>query len=131
MLRRNNKTHTVAPRYLCIAAWMAWRPGLKEADIMSKSRALLMAVSLMAAPLGVAMAQGTASSSPGTTDGRSAATMNGKSADSAAAANPNVPGATGQTVVPGSKSSIAGAAGVHPDPKSATTSAGGTGGGSK
>ncbi len=146
MLHRENKTETACPRSFSVAAWMASRPSLKEADIMSKSHALLMAFTLMAVPLGVALAQGTTTggtttggtttgtpgmtTSSGTMDSHSAAKMTGKSSDSAAA-NPNMPGATGKTVVPGSNSSIAGADGVHPDPKAAATSAGGSGGGSK
>ena len=105
---------------------------------MSKSWALLMAGVLTAAPFGVVLAQGT--SAPSTLESRSAANMSGtdntsrdkaKPGDMSAATNPNVPGATGKTIVPGSNSSIAGSSGVHPDPNAATTGAGGSGGGSK
>ena len=48
---------------------------------------------------------------------------------SAAARDPNVPGATGQVVVIGSSSSMAGAERVHPDWGSAAVSGFGVGGG--
>jgi hypothetical protein len=94
-----------------------------------KSRPLLLAAALRAAPLGVAMAQGT---SPGMTTG-----SNGTSGDtqtpptpypSAAATNPNVPGATGQTVVKGSSSSMADSNRIAPNPNAASTTAAGGGG---
>jgi hypothetical protein len=99
-----------------------------------KPRSLLLAAALMAAPLGVAMAQGT---TPGVTTGANATSANGTSGDmqtapkpppSAAATNPNMPGATGQTVVKGSGSSMADSNRIAPNPNSAATSAGGGGG---
>jgi hypothetical protein len=41
--------------------------------------------------------------------------------------NPNVPGATGQTVVKGSGSSMAGSDRINPNPNSAATTVGGGG----
>jgi hypothetical protein len=63
-----------------------------------QTRALLMAVALLATSC-------------------SAATLQ---EGSAAARNPNVPGATGQAVVIGSSSSMAGSGRVHPDWSSAS-----------
>jgi hypothetical protein len=48
---------------------------------------------------------------------------------SSAATDPHVPGATGQTVVPGSGSSMAGSHRVAPNPNSASTTGNAGGGG--
>jgi hypothetical protein len=97
--------------------------------MICKSRSFLLAAVLVVAPLGVAMAQGT---SPGVSTG-----ANGVSGDSrttpmphpsTAATNPNVPGATGQTVVKGSGSSMADSNRIAPNPNSAATTATGGGG---
>jgi hypothetical protein len=98
--------------------------------MFSKSRSLLLAVTLMAAPLSVALAQGTspnsASSASGTMSSPSTTTTT-QPYGSSAATNPNVPGATGNTVVKGSSSSMAGSNRVDPNPASNTTNP--TGGG--
>jgi hypothetical protein len=69
--------------------------------MLSKTRALLMVVALSVASCTAASLQ----------------------EDSAAAKNPNVPGATGQAVVIGSHSSMAGSGRVHPDWASASLDA--------
>jgi hypothetical protein len=97
-----------------------------------KSRLLLSAAALMAIPMGVAMAQqGTTGGSPAYSgnDSPRAAPNSPRMDNSSAAKDPNVPGATGQTVVPGSGSSMAGSHRVDPNPNSAATTAGGGGGG--
>jgi len=93
------------------------------------SRSLLLAATLMAVPVAAAMAQSnnpagnmgsnnSATASPGTADSKSAAGMNtGDTGPNRTAAgnyagsamNSTTPGATGQTVVPGSTSSQANA----------------------
>ena len=90
------------------------------------SRSLLLAATLMAAPVAVAMAQ---TSAPSANMPSSSSTTTTKPSPSAT--NPNVPGATGQTVVPGSNSSMADSNRVQPNPNNATTSSGSSGGGSK
>jgi hypothetical protein len=74
------------------------------------------------------MAQGT---TPGVNTGSSGTSADSltapKTPPSAAAMNPNVPGATGQTVVKGSGSSMAGSDRINPNPNSAATTVGGGG----
>jgi hypothetical protein len=95
-----------------------------------KSRSLLLAAALMAAPLGVAMAQGTSPAMSTGSNGTSGDTQTApKPYPSAAATNPNVPGATGQTVVKGSGSSMADSNRIAPNPNAASTTAAGGGGG--
>jgi hypothetical protein len=106
--------------------------------MITKARSLLLAATLMAAPI-AAMAQPTpalnnpsasgtnttAQPSYGTSVNPNSPNMN----SSSAATDPNVPGATGQTVVKGSTSSMAGSGRVHPDPNAAATSVTGGDGG--
>lgn len=96
-----------------------------------KPRSLLLAAALMAAPLSVAMAQAT----PGVSTGANGVAADSQTAPkpppSAAATNPNVPGATGQTVVKGSGSSMADSNRIAPNPNSNATSAGSSGGGNR
>jgi hypothetical protein len=103
----------------------------------TKARSLLLAATLMAAPI-AAMAQPTpavnnpaasgtnttAQPSYGTSTNPNSPNMNSTSA----ATDPAVPGATGQTVVKGSTSSMAGSNRVNPDPNAASTSVSGGGG---
>lgn len=94
--------------------------------MISKSWSLLLAGALIAAPIGAAMAQqGTSSATSGYNSSPRAAPNNPQMDTSSPATNPHVPGATGQTVVPGSGSSMAGSHRVVPNPNSASTSAGG------
>lgn len=97
--------------------------------MISKSRSLFLAATMLAVPMGVAMAQGT---TPGVTTGANGTSGDSQTAPapypSAAATNPNVPGATGQTVVKGSGSSMAASNRVEPNPNSASTTATGGGG---
>ncbi|WP_158927390.1 hypothetical protein [Acidisphaera sp. S103] len=97
--------------------------------MISKSRSLLLAATLIAAPMGFAMAQGT---TPGVNTGANGVSGDSQTAPtpppSAAATNPYVPGATGQTVVQGSGSSMAGSDRVVPNPNAAATSVTGGGG---
>jgi hypothetical protein len=96
--------------------------------MISKSRFLLLAATLMAAPMGVAMAQSATSGSPSYNAPR--AMPNSPQMDSSSAAtDPHQPGATGQTVVPGSSSSMAASHRVDPNPNAASTTAGAGGGG--
>jgi hypothetical protein len=96
--------------------------------MISKSHSFLLAAAMIAAPMGAAMAQqSTTSGSPAYNTERAAPNspvMN----SSSAATNPNVPGATGETVVRGSGSSMAGSHRVDPNPKRAATDAGAGGG---
>jgi len=100
--------------------------------MISTTRSLLLAATLMAAPI-VAMAQGTTPAVNNPSASGTATTAQpsyGMSANpgspvmdsSTAAKNPNVPGATGNTVVKGSTSSMAGSDRVNPDPNAAATS---------
>jgi hypothetical protein len=98
-------------------------PAFEGDTMILKSCSLLLAAALIAAPMGAAMAQQGANNSP------RAAPNSPRMDSSSAATNPNVPGATGQTVVPGSSSSMAGSHRVVPNPDSAATTA--SGGGSK
>jgi hypothetical protein len=99
--------------------------------MISKSRSLLLAATLLAVPVGAAMAQ------QGTTTGGNAGYNQSprtqpnspRMNSSSAATDPHQPGATGQTVVPGSSSSMAGSHRVAPNPNSASTSGNGGGGG--
>jgi hypothetical protein len=94
-----------------------------------KSRSFLLAASLMAAPMATAVAQqnpagnlgsnNSATASPGTADSKSGSGMSTGDVGShrtttsnygGSAMNPTTPGATGQTVVPGSTSSQASSA---------------------
>lgn len=94
-----------------------------------KLRSSLLAAALMAAPLGVAMAQGTTPAMATGANGVSGDSQTApKPPPSAAATNPNVPGATGQTVVKGSDSSMADSNRIAPNPNSAATTATGGGG---
>jgi hypothetical protein len=94
--------------------------------MISKSRWLLLAAALIAAPMGAAMAQQSTTSGNSTYNNSPKAAPNSPRMDSSSAAtNPHVPGATGQTVVPGSSSSMAGSHRVDPNPNSASTTAGG------
>jgi hypothetical protein len=110
-----------------------------------KSRSLLFAAGLMALPAAAAFAQQnnpagnmgsnrSVTASPGTADSKAASGINsgdvgssstGTSNYSGSAMSPTKPGATGQTVVPGSTSSQASASAGTMEQKS-----GGTGGGS-
>jgi hypothetical protein len=102
----------------------------KDETMISKTRSSLLAAALIAAPMGAAMAQqGTTSGSQPYNNSPRAAPNSPQMNNSSAATDPNVPGATGQTVVPGSSSSMAGSHRVDPSPNSAATDAGG--GGSK
>lgn len=112
-----------------------------EAPMTANARALLLAAALVAAPLAGALAQSSptgnygtnqsTSASPGTVDNKATSGLNAASSQhkpsttTAAAANKNVPGATGRTIVPGSSSTIAGDA---PNTASAKTDGGGTSG---
>jgi hypothetical protein len=113
--------------------------------MLFKSRSILLAATLMAAPLATAMAQQnnptgnlgsnrSATAAPGTADSSAASTMHtgdnaarGTSTNShgGTSMNNTTPGATGHTVVPGSTSSQAGAAGSTVREKTGGTSAGG------
>jgi hypothetical protein len=115
--------------------------------MFSKSRSLLLAATLLAAPMATAMAQGnnptgnmgsnqSVTASPGTADSKAVSGMN--TADvgahsttgtnyNAAAANPSTPGGTGTTVVPGTMSSQAGSTSGTAQQQTGVT----TGGGSK
>jgi hypothetical protein len=96
-----------------------------------KSRPLLLAAALMAAPLTVALAQGTTPGVSTGTQGTSGDSLTTpKAPPSAAATDPYVKGATGQTVVKGSGSSMADSNRVVPNPNAASTTAAGAGGGS-
>jgi hypothetical protein len=97
-----------------------------------KSRLLLSAATLIAIPMGFAMAQqGATGGSPAYSgnDAPRAAPNSPRMDSSSAAKDPHVPGATGQTVVPGSGSSMAGSHRVDPNPNAAATTAGGGTGG--
>jgi hypothetical protein len=89
--------------------------------MISKSRSLLLAATLLAVPMGAAMAQGGTGTTNSATSPSTSTTTN--KYGSSAATNPNVPGATGRTVVPGSNSSMAGSGRVHPDPNKESTTA--------
>ena len=97
--------------------------------MISKSRSLLLAAALIAAPMGAAMAQQstTGGSQPYNNSPR-AAPDSPQMNSSSAATDPHVPGATSQTVVPGSGSSMAGSHRVDPNPKRAATDVGAGGG---
>lgn len=101
----------------------------------SKAGSLLLAAALMAIPMGAAMAQqGNAGGSPAyngssTNNSPKTAPNSPQMNRSSAATDPHTPGATGQTVVPGSGSSMAGSHRVEPNPNSASTTAGNAGGG--
>lgn len=115
--------------------------------MLFKSRSILLAVALMAAPLATAMAQGnnptanlgsnkSVTAAPGTADSKAASTMHtgdkaargtmGTSTGGAASMNNTTPGATGHTVVPGTTSTQAGAAGSTVREKTGQTSTGGS-----
>jgi hypothetical protein len=95
----------------------------------SKSRSLLLAATLLAVPLGAAMAQqGTTSGNPAYNQSPRTQPNSPRMDNSSAATDPQVPGATGQTVVPGSGSSMAGSHRVAPNPNAASTTASGGGG---
>jgi hypothetical protein len=99
----------------------------KDVTMISKSRWLLVAAALIAAPVGAAVAQqGTTSGTQPNNNSPSAAPNSPHMNNSSAATDPHVPGATGQTVVPGSSSSMAGSHRVDPNPNSAATDAGGS-----
>ncbi len=111
-----------------------------------KSCSFILAVSLVAMPVAGALAQGnnpagnygsnqSTTAAPGTADSK---TMSGMhtgdttahtSGTAPGAMNSTKPGATGKTVVPGSTSSIAGAASNTAEQKTGVTSAGAGGGG--
>jgi hypothetical protein len=97
--------------------------------MISKSRSLLLAAALIAAPMGAAMAQQSTTSGSPAYDTQRAAPNSPVMNSSSAATNPHVLGATGETVVQGSSSSMAGSHRVDPNPDAASTTAGG--GGSK
>jgi hypothetical protein len=99
--------------------------------MISKSRSLLLAATILVAPIGMAMAQGTGTAGAATSQAPASpsATTTTTPYRSSAAANPNVPGATGQTVVPGSTSSMASSGRVQPNPNKASTDAGAATGG--
>jgi hypothetical protein len=103
--------------------------------MVSKSRLILLAASLIALPFGIAVAQqnnpagnmgsnNSATASPGTADRNPG--MNKGPSPRPAARNTNTPGGTGRTVVPGSTSSQAGSAPATTDSKT-----GAAGGGQK
>ena len=94
----------------------------------SKSHSLLLAAALIAAPMGAAMAQQSTSSGSPTYNTERAAPNSPQMNSSSAATNPHVPGATGETVVKGSGSNMAGSHRVDPNPKRAATDAGAGGG---
>jgi hypothetical protein len=95
--------------------------------MISKSRSFLLAAVLIAAPMGSAMAQQSTTSGNSNNNNSPKAAPNSPRMDSSSAAtDPHVPGATGQTVVPGSSSSMAGSHRVDPNPNSASTTAGGS-----
>jgi hypothetical protein len=95
--------------------------------MISKSRSLLLAAALIAAQVGAAVAQqGTTSGSQPYNNSPRAAPNSPQMNSSSAAKDPRVPGATGQTVVPGSSSSMAGSQRVAPNPNSAATDASGS-----
>jgi hypothetical protein len=106
---------------------MSLRLVRKDNTMITKARSLLLAATLMAAPI-AAMAQATPAinnpSASGTNTTAQPSYGNPSSPNmnsSSAATDPNVPGATGQTVAKGSNSSMAGSGRVHPDPNAAAT----------
>jgi hypothetical protein len=98
--------------------------------MISKTRSLLLAATLMAVPMGAAMAQqGTSNGTQPYSDSPRTAPNSPRMDNSSAATDPHVPGATGQTVVQGSGSSMAGSHRVEPNPNAASTTAGAGGSG--
>jgi hypothetical protein len=91
-----------------------------------KSRAILLATALLALPMGAAMAQRSVADSTSGSMPRSAPTSP-QMDSSSPATNPNQPGATGQTVVKGSNSSMAASHRVDPNPASQSENASGGG----
>jgi hypothetical protein len=108
---------------------MSLRLVRKDNTMITKARSLLLAATLMAAPI-AAMAQPTPAVNNPSASGTSTTAQPSYGANpsspnmnsSSAATDPNVPGATGQTVVKGSTSSMAGSNRVNPDPNAAATS---------
>jgi hypothetical protein len=114
--------------------------------MFSKSRSLLLAATMLAAPMATAMAQQnnpagnmgsnrSVTASPGTADSKAVSGMNTADAGSQStaganynpsAANPYKPGATGTTVVPGSMSSQAGSASATAQQQTGVTNGGGS-----
>jgi hypothetical protein len=111
LAEQNRKGHWRVAFY---AAWKCSRGFFRKTSLMfSKSRTLLLAATMMAAPLATAVAQqnnptanmgtnGSATASPGTAD---TTTPTGNYAGSSM--SKTAPGGTGHTVVPGSSSSQA------------------------
>ncbi len=109
--------------------------------MLAKSRSLLLATTLIVAPLATALAQhnnptgnlgsnGSATATPGTADNSTANTGNGTHGTSMSnyggtAMNSTTPGATGHTIVPGSTSSQASSSlGTEQQKKGAQTAGG-------
>jgi hypothetical protein len=119
----------------------------KDGNMFTKSRSLLLAASLIAAPMATAMAQQnnptgnmgsnkSVTASPGTADSHSASGMNTGDAGARSTASPTygsnnttAPGATGRTVVPGSTSSQASSSTGTAHQQTGSSSAGGGAGG--
>jgi hypothetical protein len=110
--------------------------------MLFRSRSLLLAATLMAAPLATAMAQSdptgnlgsnrSVTASPGTADNSAASTMSTGDAHgtttntySGAGMNNTTPGATGRSVVPGTSSSQADASQSTMQEKTGTVTGGG------
>ena len=111
--------------------------------MFSKSRSLLLAAALVAAPMVTAMAQqNNPTGNQGSNSSATATPTTGNNSPGAGAAargttgnyggtsmNSTAPGATGKTVVPGSTSSQAGASGATNEQKAGPHPGGGTSGG--
>jgi hypothetical protein len=100
--------------------------------MMRKTRLWLLAGVVAVAPLGAAMAQQDSTSGGTRPYGNASPTTapnNPQMNRSSSATDPRMPGATGETVVPGSGSSMAGSDRVAPNPNSGATTAGGGMGG--
>jgi hypothetical protein len=99
--------------------------------MISNPRLLLLAAAFLTAPIGATLAQqDTTSSNPAYNHSPRTQPNSPRMDRSSAATDPHTPGATGQTVVPGSGSSMAGSHRVAPNPNSASTT-GNAGGGGK
>jgi hypothetical protein len=97
----------------------------KDKTMISKSRSLLLAATLMAIPMAAAVAQQSTTSGTQPMAAPNSPNMN----FSTAAKDPDLPGATGNTVVQGSGSSMSGSNRVVPNANAAATTAGGGDGG--
>ena len=82
--------------------------------MIRKTCSILLAAALTAAPMSIALAQ--SNTAGGTSTVPRAAPSNPQMNSSSPATNPRQPGATGQTVVKGSTSSMAGSHRIDPNP---------------